>query len=88
MKCKRCGNSLPNDGIACKFCGTLMNQEQINYRNKMKDKDNERIVLLSEKYGHNNNLVYEKTKENKFLGLLIILFVLLIIVILAILINM
>lgn len=88
MKCNKCGNALPNDGIACKFCGALMNQEQINYRNKMRVKENERIMLLSEKYGHENKVTYEKTKENKLLGLLVIIFVLVFLIVLTILINM
>ena len=52
MKCKKCGSPLPSEGVACKFCGILMDQEQINYRNKMNNKNNDKIVLLSEKYGH------------------------------------
>ena len=54
MKCKNCGNPLPNEGITCKFCGALMDQSQINYQNKMNDKNNKKITLLSEKYGHEN----------------------------------
>ena len=46
MKCSRCGSPLPSDGIVCKFCGALMDQKQIAYQNKMKDKNSERIVLL------------------------------------------
>ena len=56
MKCSRCGSPLPSDGIVCKFCGALMDQKQIAYQNKMKDKNSERIVLLSEKYGHENKI--------------------------------
>ena len=50
MKCKNCGNPLPGSGVVCKFCGALMDREQINYQNKMKDKENQRIMLLSEKW--------------------------------------
>ena len=53
----------------------------------MKDKNNERIVLLSEKYGHQNNVEYREVKENKVLGLIIISVVLVILIILTILIN-
>ena len=84
MKCNRCGSPLPSDGMVCKFCGALMDQKQISYQNKMKDKNNERIVLLSEKYGHQNN---REVKENKVLGLIIISVVLVILIILTILIN-
>jgi len=64
-----------------------MDQKQISYQNKMKDKNNERIVLLSEKYGHQNNVEYREVKENKVLGLIIISIVLVILIILTILIN-
>lgn len=87
MKCKNCGNPLPSEGIVCKFCGALMDQSQINYQNKMKDKDNKRIMLLSEKYGHENKIEYREEKENKILGLAIIIFILVILIVFAILIN-
>lgn len=87
MKCNRCGNPLPNDGMVCKFCGALMDQKQINYQNKMKDKKAERITLLSEKYGHQNNIEYRDVKENKVLGLIIISIILVILIILTIIIN-
>ena len=45
MKCKNCGNALPNEGITCKFCGALMDQSQINYQNKMNDKNNKKIIV-------------------------------------------
>lgn len=87
MKCKNCENSLPSEGIVCKFCGALMDQSQINYQNKMKDKDNKRITLLSEKYGHEKKIEYREEKENKILGLAIIIFILVILIVFAILIN-
>ena len=87
MKCSRCGSPLPSDGIVCKFCGALMNQKQIAYQNKMKDNDNKRITLLSEKYGHENKIEYRETKENKALGLAIIIIVLVFLIDLTILIN-
>lgn len=88
MKCSRRGSPLPSDGIVCKFCGALMDQKQIAYQNKMKDKNSERIVLLSEKYGHKNSIEYREVKENKLLGLIIISIVLVFLIILTILINM
>ena len=87
MTCRNCGKPLPSDGIVCKFCGALMDQKQIAYQNKMKDKNSERIVLLSEKYGHENKIEYRETKENKALGLAIIIIVLVFLVVLTILIN-
>lgn len=88
MKCKNCGNPLPSEGIICKFCGALMDQSQINYQNKMKNKNNQKIMLLSEKYGHENKIEYREVKENKILGLAIIIIILVILIVLAILINM
>lgn len=87
FNCKRCGSPLPNDGVICKFCGAAMDQEQLNYQQKMKNKDDQRIMLLSEKYGQKNNIEYRETKENKALGLAIIIIVLLFLVILTILLN-
>lgn len=88
MKCSRCGNPLPSDGIVCKFCGALMDVKQINYQNKMRDKNVERIVLLSEKYGHKNDIEYREVKENKILGLIVISVIVVFLIILTILINM
>lgn len=88
MKCKKCGSPLPSEGVACKFCGVLMDQEQINYRNKMNNKNNDRVVLLSEKYGHQNNIEYRNNKENKLLGLVIISVILASLIILTVLVNL
>ena len=87
MKCNRCGNPLPSDGMICKFCGALMDQKQISYQNKMKDKNNERIMLLSEKYGYKNDIEYREVKENKILGLIVISVIVVFLIILTILIN-
>lgn len=88
MICKNCKNPLPSDGIVCKFCGTLMSQEQINDQRKYKEREKERIVLLSEKYGHENKIEYRENKENKILGFISIVIVLLVLIFLAILMNM
>ena len=53
----------------------------------MKDKNNERIMLLSEKYGHQNNVEYREVKENKILGLIVISVIVVFLIILTILIN-
>lgn len=87
MNCKRCGKPLPNRGVTCKFCGTLMDQEQIDFQKRMNDRHVERIELLSEKYGHDNKVEYRNNKENKILGLIVIIVVLLILIILTILVN-
>lgn len=88
MVCKNCGKPLPSEGIVCKFCGALMDQSQINYQNKMRDKDNKKIMLLSEKYGHENKIEYREVKENKVLGLVVITIILVFLIVLSILINM
>ena len=88
MICKNCKNPLPSDGIVCKFCGTLMSQKQINHQRKYKDREKERVVLLSEKYGHENKIEYRENKENKILGFISIVIVLLVLIFLAILMNM
>ena len=65
-----------------------MDQDQIEYQKKMNDNQNQKQVeLLSEKYGYENNIEYNNTKENKLLGLVIIVVVLVILIVLAILIN-
>lgn len=86
MYCKKCGSPLPKDGVICKFCKTAMSQEQINERNKIKNKQDQNIILLSEKYGQASHIEY-RPKENKFLGMIIIVITLLVLIILAILIN-
>jgi len=53
----------------------------------MQEKENKRITLLSEKYGHENQIEYREKKENKLLGAIIITIILLILIILTILIN-
>ena len=87
MRCKRCGKPLPSDGVACKFCGMLMNQEQLNYQRKMAIKEDKRLQMLTEKYANNKTSEYSQPKENKLLGLIIIVIVLLILITLAIIIN-
>ena len=78
MNCKRCGKPLPNRSVTCRFCGMLMDQEQIDFQKKMNEnnKNYERLELLSEKYGRENDVEYRKPKENKALGLAIIIIIL------------
>ena len=87
MNCKRCGRPLPSRGVTCKFCGTLMDQEQIDFQRKMNEKHEERIELLSEKYGRENKIEYCNAKENKVLGLVVIVIILLFLIILTIIVN-
>ena len=44
-------------------------------------------MLLSEKYGHENKIEYREKKENKILGLAVILIILVFLILLTILIN-
>ena len=53
----------------------------------MRDKDNKKIMLLSEKYGHENKIEYREVKENKVLGLVVITIILVFLIVLSILIN-
>lgn len=87
MICNRCGKNLPSEGTICKFCGAMMSPEQIDYQNKTRDRDAQRIQLLSEKYGHKEQIDYREEKENKVLGLAIILIVIVFLIVLAILLN-
>lgn len=87
MNCKRCGKPLPSEGIACKFCGMLMSQDQINYQKKMSLKEDKRLQMLSEKYAANKTPDYSKPKENKLFGLIFIVIVLLILIIITIIVN-
>lgn len=85
--CKRCKKPLPNEGVICKFCGAMMTQEQLNYQQKMKNKNDNQIMLLSEKYGQKSNIEYRDNKENKLLGFIIITIILLFLIVLTILLN-
>lgn len=87
MVCKNCGKALPSEGITCKFCGALLSQDQLNYQNKMRDKENRKLELLTEKYGVQNKVEYQDKKENKLLGLIVIIVVLLILIVLTICLN-
>lgn len=64
-----------------------MDQEQIDFQKKMNDNHENRLELLSEKYGYENKIEYRESKENKILGLVIIVIVLLFLIILTILVN-
>lgn len=87
MNCKRCGKPLPNNSVACKFCGMLMSNDQLNYQKKMQENKEKKIQLLSEKYGVNTTPEYNNKKENKFLGAIFIGIILLILIIITIIVN-
>ncbi len=89
MICKRCGSALPSDGVVCKECGAMMTKEQIEEQKKWKEinkNQRETIKLMSSKYNVNKeNFKYdnEPKKENKLLGLLVIVGVLLVVILIA-----
>lgn len=93
MICNKCGKALPNEGAVCKFCGAMMDQNQIEMQKKMQDPNqNFQAKLLSDRYGVDKKIFYknekeEQPKENKMMGAIVIIIVLLIIIFLAILIN-
>lgn len=87
MNCKRCGKPLPNNSVACKFCGMLMSNDQLNYQKKMQENEEKKIQLLSEKYGVSTTPEYNNKKENKFLGAIFIGIILLILIIITIIVN-
>lgn len=88
MICKRCGAALPSDGVTCMQCGTMMSKEQIEEQKKWKEinKQNNKVQLMSSKYGVNKdefNYNTEPKKEKKLLGVLVIVGVLLVVLLIA-----
>ena len=89
MICKRCGAALPSNGVVCLQCGAMMSKEQIEEQKKWKEinkETNKTINLMSSKYNVNKenfNYDNEPKKENKLLGLLVVVGVFLIILIIA-----
>ena len=88
MICKRCGAALPNTGVVCMQCGAMMSKEQIEEQKKWQEinKQTNNVQLMSEKYKSNKeNFKYnsEDKKENKLLGLLIIVGVFTLILLIA-----
>ncbi|MCM1052641.1 MAG: hypothetical protein NC483_01500 [Ruminococcus sp.] len=86
MFCKKCGAALPSHGFICKSCGAMMDMEQIKEQKEhIKNNNNNEINLLSDKYSREPiNRNYEKHKEYKFIGALVIVLILFILIILAI----
>ena len=87
MFCKRCGAALPSEGYICKKCGAMMSEEQIiKQKSFNKEKENKfKVSLMSDKYNSDINRDYGKRKENKFLGLIIVLVILIVLIIIGIL---
>lgn len=90
MVCKKCGKPLPNEGAVCKFCGVMMEKGQIKRQQEYKS-NSFTPTLLSDRYNVDKKSIYEKKepdfKENKFLGMVVILGVLLFLIILVIIVN-
>ena len=90
MFCKKCGNPLPSEGAICKFCGTAMNQEQVNLMHQENNGQNFRPELKTERFGQESKIEYRednKVNDNKLIGIFIIGGVVLFIIILAIILN-
>ena len=89
MYCKKCGAALPSHGFVCKRCGTLMDEEQIKKQKQfLKDREKEQfeINFLSDQYRNDpTKRDYQKRKENKYLGAILIVLVVVVLVIFAIL---
>ena len=89
MICKKCGKALPSEGAVCNFCGAMMNKEQLEQRKKMQD-SNFQAKLMSDRYGVDKKALYSKEesqKENKLIGIAVILGILLFLIILVIIVN-
>jgi uncharacterized membrane protein YvbJ len=87
MVCRNCGKALPNKGNTCKFCGALMNEEELKLMRNNTTKEQKRIELLSEKYGQERKIDYREKEENKPLGMAVIIIILLFLIVMTILIN-
>ena len=89
MYCKKCGAALPSRGFICKSCGALMDGDQIKMQKEyMQNEENKKIELnfLSDRYSNNPiNREFNKVKENKYLGAVLIIIILMVIIIFAIL---
>lgn len=87
VTCKHCGRPLPSEGVVCKFCGVLIDKNNLDKRDKEKDKETKKVRLLLEKMGVENQTVYRSDKETNIFGIFIIIFILLILIIITILLN-
>ena len=86
MFCKRCGNALPSHGFVCLNCGAMMSPEQIKEQKELMKKDNNNVILKSDFYSKEPiNRNYEKPKDNKIVGALIILIIVIALIVFAIL---
>ncbi len=89
MYCKKCGSPLPNEGYICKFCGAMMGEEQIQKQKEIIKEHKYEPRLKTEMYGQAkiNYKTEDTPKENKFLGIAIIVGIIIFLIILAILLN-
>jgi len=89
MYCKKCGAALPSHGFICKNCGAMMDTEQIKEQKEyLKNEGNKKmeVNLLSDRYSSEPiERNYQKHKENKYLGALLIVLVVVVLIIIAIL---
>ena len=91
MFCKKCGNPLPKEGYICKFCGAMMDKDQIAKQNDyIKENRFNSSKLKSELYGVekiNYDQDQDAKEENRFLGIAIVIGVIIFLIILAIIMN-
>ena len=91
MYCKKCGNPLPNEGFTCKFCGAMMESNQIAQQKNNLQERKWQTRTKSELYGMEKINYQKEEQENKKnfpLGVFLIFGVLIILIVIAILINM
>ncbi len=88
MYCARCGQALPSHGFICPNCGAMLNNEQIKKQQEYmreEEKNNHAINLLSDKYKVKKDNIYKTPKDNKMIGIVIILVIVVILLVIAIL---
>lgn len=89
MICNRCKAALPNEGYICKQCGAMMTKEQIEEQkkwNEMDERNKYAAKLMSSKYKVDKENFYynnDTKKENKLLGLLVLVAILFIVILFA-----
>ena len=89
MFCKKCGNPLPKEGYICKFCGAMMDKNQVENQNKLMKENSYQPKFKTELYGGEkiNYQENEHKEEKNFLPYAIIGGVIIFLIILAIIIN-
>lgn len=87
MYCHKCGKALPNEGFVCKFCGAMMNENQIKEQKRHLREHQNDFKLKTEMYGIEKINYREEKKEESLKIYLIIGGIIIILIILAIILN-